>query len=571
MKLDNSWRIKFLFVSLLFLAVLFSWRLFFLQIVKGEEYAERVDRQYLRSARTFFNRGSIFFSAKNGNLVPAATLRQEFILTINPRQINNPEKVLELLEEIVDIDDKEEFVKRANRKESAYEEIIYSLTEAEAEEIGQMNIKGVYLFKEKKRFYPGDSLGSHVIGFMAFQDQEYAGRYGLEKYYQNVLSRQDTGSFNSFFAEVFLNKEIPEEVESDKQGDIILTIEPTIQGQLENRLSELVDRYSAEEAGAIVMDPRTGAIIAMASNPDFSPGGRVTDISVLPNPLVERVFEMGSVIKPLTLAAGFNEGIINSNSTYYDAGEIVINNRRIMNHDKKVRGVVDMQTVIDQSLNTGAIYVMRLVGMDKFRDYMLNRYGLGEESGIDLPDEIRSLTGNLSSNREVEYATASFGQGIALTPIATIRAFAVLANGGYLVKPHVVKAVRTINEGVRESTPYLGKKVLDVKATDEITTMLIKAVDESLLGGGIKLPHHTVAGKTGTAQMPSKTGKGYDPDRYLHSYFGYYPAYEPRFITLFYLINPKDVRFASDSIAPVFMDFAQFIINYYELPPDRKN
>jgi len=154
--------------------------------------------------------------------------------------------------------------------------------------------------------------------------------------------------------------------------------------------------------------------------------------------------ELGSVIKPLTLAAALDAGVVNVNTTYVDTGSVTLNNRTIMNYDKQAHGTMTMQEVINKSLNTGAVFMMQQLGRERFRDYFLNHFGLGQKTGIDLPGEVTSLVSNLNNKQEVEFATASFGQGIALTPISAIRAFAVLANGGKLIEPYVVKQLSMI-------------------------------------------------------------------------------------------------------------------------------
>ena len=169
------------------------------------------------------------------------------------------------------------------------------------------------------------------------------------------------------------------------------------------------------------------------------------------NPLVESVFEMGSIIKPLTMAAGIDSGAVTATSTYHDYGFVIVNNAKLKNSDGKGNGVVDMQTILAKSLNTGAVFVEQKMGNDTFRKYMLS-FGLGEKSGIDLPGDVNGLVKNLSSTRDIEYATASFGQGIALSPIQVVRALSAIANGGVLIRPHVVESIVRSN-GEVETTP----------------------------------------------------------------------------------------------------------------------
>ncbi len=342
-----------------------------------------------------------------------------------------------------------------------------------------------------------------------------------------------------------------------------------MQNTIERELKGVLDKWQADSGGVIVMDPNTGAIVAMASYPNFNPNEKQKDIANLPNPNIESVFEMGSVIKPLTMAAGFDAGVITPQTTFDDKGFVKLNGKTIMNHDKKVRGVVPMQTIIDQSMNTGAVFIEQRLGRDTFRKYMLS-YGLGEKTGVDLPDEIPGLARNLDSKEEVNYATVSFGQGIAITPIAAIKAFASLANGGKLIEPHVVKEVRYNDGGNYIVQPKVTREVLSRKATDDMTQIMVNAVDHALLNGAYSMDRYAVAAKTGTAQIAGPGGKYYD-DRFLHSFFGFYPAYQPRFVTFIYMVYPKNgAKFASDTLTEPFMNMAKFMINYYELPPDRE-
>ncbi len=551
------------------MALAFCGRLFSLQIINGEEFVRQADRQYLRSSTTFFNRGSIYFTNRDGTLVPAATLNQAYPLSINPQLINSPESTYQDLSQFIDLD-KERFISQAEHPTRVYIKIKDDLGQETASEISALGLRGVSIQNKKERFYPAENLASHTLGFMAYNNDVFAGQYGLEKYYDEVLDHGQVGTFASYFSDTFLRpaQNIFASDQSKKEGDLILTLEPVIQNKLENTMSDVVEKRQASGAGAIIMDPGTGDIIAMTAKPDFNPGHPQADISLLTNPLIERVFEMGSTVKALTIAAGLDAGVIKRDDTYNDLGQVTINNRTMSNHDRRARGVVDMQTVLNHSLNTGAIHIMQKMGQDKFRDYFLG-FGLGEPTGIDLPGEVGGLVNNLYSSREVEYATASFGQGIALTPMGSVRAFGALANNGQLVKPRSVKAIRDKNGQIREREVVNQGQVISRQAADEITTMLVNAVDEALLGGQAALDRYSVAAKTGTAQMPLTDRRGYDPDRYLHAFFGYYPAYDPRFVGYFYLINPKEVRWASDSLTEPFMETAKFILDYYEVPPDR--
>jgi stage V sporulation protein D (sporulation-specific penicillin-binding protein) len=225
--------------------------------------------------------------------------------------------------------------------------------------------------------------------------------------------------------------------------------------------------------------------------------------------------------------------------------------------------------VLNQSLNTGMVFVESKMGHDTFRKYMKS-YGIGEKTGIDLPNETSGLISNLDSPRDIEYATAAFGQGIALTPIEAVRAFSVLANGGNLVVPHFVKQIRYEDGLSKTIVPEPTKTGLVSKeSTDTITRMLVHVFDTAYAGGAYKFQHYSVATKTGTAQVAKDNGGGYYEDRHMHSFFGYFPAYDPQFIVFMFLKNPKGVNYAAQTLLPPFVDITKFLVTYYNVTPDR--
>lgn len=563
-------RIPLIKFFVVFGALILLGKLFFVQVIHGEEYTKRADRQYVAPASSSFDRGVIYFKEKDGNLVSAANLRSGFTLAIDPRGIDSPMEVYTSLSSVIDLD-KDDFMRRAGKIDDPYEELLHRLTQDEADSIENLDIDSVILAREKWRYYPAGSTASQVLGFVGYRGDELGGRYGIERYQDDVLSRSNQKLYVNFFAEVFSNikETLSTEYQSNRDGDIVMTIEPTVQSYLEGELKTLIEKWGGDAAGAIIMDPKTGDVYAMGSYPDFNPNEyrQVSDGARFSNPSVENVYEMGSIIKPLTMAAGLDSGAIEPESTYDDKGFMVLDGLRIANYDGRGRGVVPMQEILSQSLNTGVAHIVGEMGKDVFREYMFS-FGMGQPTGIDLPNEVSGLVSNLNSTRDIEYATASFGQGIALTPIATIRALAVLANGGRVVTPHVVDEI-TYTVGFSHKKEYgEGVSVIKKETADEVTKMLVKVVDEALMHGEVKLDRYSVAAKTGTAQMASPEG-GYYEDKYFHSFFGYFPAYNPRFIVFLYIKDPKDVRYASQTLTEPFIDITKFLLTYYEVPPDR--
>lgn len=566
MKSNYLWRIRILSGLILFLAVFFLSRLFFIQVVKAEKYQDEADRQYLSPSGNIFDRGSIYSVTKDGKIISLASIKFEFTVAINPEQIKDKEETYQKLNSVFDFN-KESFMKSASKKKT-YEEIATKLDQETADKIKALKLRGVFVIKQKARFYPAGKMASHLVGLLGFQGDDYAGRYGLEKQYEKILSRKEELSFANFFVEAFsgLGKTITQ-TKDESAGDITTSIEPVVQKFFEEQLLQTKDHWQADGFGGIIMDPQTGEILAMTAWPNFHPGEKVTNLAVLPNPLVESVYEMGSIIKPITMASGLDSGVIKTSTTYNDKGCMVLDKKKICNYDLKARGVVPMQEVLSQSLNLGVAFIAEQLGRERFHDYFYN-FGLAEKTGVDLPGEVNGNLKNLDNKRHVEYATASFGQGIALTPIATVRALAVLGNGGYLVTPHVVKKIDYVNKITRTIEPAKGKRVIKPETSEEVSRMLVEVVDTKMKDK-VGLPHYSIAAKTGTAQMFNPQGGGYYTDRNLHSFFGYFPAYKPRFIVFMYLIYPKEVRYSSETLSEPFSNTTKFLLNYYQIPPDR--
>ncbi len=565
---STVYRIRSISGALVLGALLIVVRLFFVQIVHGREYEEKAIQQYKGKAGTSFNRGSIYLSSREGAPVAAASLSYGYTLAVHPVQVaeGHEEELYTALSRFVLID-KDDFLAKLAKKNDPYEELLSRIDPSIATKLEAEMIPGISLSTQRWRGYPSGALAAHTIGFVGYDGDDFSGRYGLEKAYEQVLGRNKTRENINFFAELFSELGDTLDDNAAREGDIYLTIEPVVQDTAEKAAQGLMKTYSAEEAGVIVMEPSTGALRAMAALPSFDPGEKKDNLTVLQNPLVEKVYEMGSIVKPLTMAAALDAGVVTSGTTYNDKGYIIINDARIENFDKKGRGVVPMQEVLNNSLNTGAVFAMQKLGRDRFRTYM-RAYGFGEKTGIDLPDEVSGLTDNLESTRDVEYATASFGQGIALTPLAMTRALASLGNGGMIVRPYIVQEIRYKTLLAEKTKPVILRRVIRQETSEEISRMLVTVFDKALGGGKYKMEHYSIAAKTGTAQV-SKDSGGYYEDRYLHTFFGYFPAYDPQFIVFLYVLNPHGARYASETLSDPFMGLAKFLINYYRIPPDR--
>ncbi|MFA5931945.1 MAG: penicillin-binding protein 2 [Candidatus Paceibacterota bacterium] len=558
-----------IFFVIIFAAILVA-KLFFVQVVHGGTYSQVADRQYSTPSANIYERGTIYFERKDGGLVSAATQTSGFKVAINPDKITDAESVYQKLSKIVTLDH-DNFIMRAGQKPDPYEEVANRLSKEQADAISILKIPAVSIFKEKWRFYPGATMAAHSLGFVGYKGDELGGRYGLERQYDSVLARNVDNPYINFFAEVFsnINKTLFEGEE--KEGDIVTTIEPQVQSFLEKKLTDVKNKYNVDSIGGIIMNPTDGSVYALSALPSFDPNNFSQNkaVSVFANPLVEGVLEFGSVVKPLVMAAALDKGVLTADTKYNDKGSVIVEKHEIFNFDKKARGPgTSMQEVLSQSLNTGMVFVEQKLGKENLRNYLL-AYGIKDKTGIDLPNETSGLvSGILKSPREIEYANAAFGQGIAFTPFELIRALASLSNGGNLVVPHLVKEIKYNDGTIKEMNYPLTPTKITKATSEEITRMLIKVLDS--MGGGVKkLDHFSVAVKTGTAQVADNINGGYYADRHNHSFIGYFPAYSPKFIVFLYAINPKGVPYAATTWTDPFLDITKFLLNYYDIPPDR--
>jgi len=438
----------------------------------------------------------------------------------------------------------------------------------------ELVIDGIGFAMKPYRFYPEGSVGANLLGFVSYVNNEQRGSYGLEGFFDQELY----GKTGSIKAErdaagkvvIIDNKEYS----SPQDGsDIILTIDRSIQFAVCEKLNKAVLKHGADGGSVIVMEPKTGAILAMCSYPDFDPNNfqAIKDIKVFNNNAIFSQYEPGSIFKVITMAMGLDQKKVTPQTTYNDTGNLKIANYNIENSDHKANGVQTMTQVLEKSLNTGVVFVMRSIGSDVFGKYVKD-FGFGEKTGIELEGEGKGDIKNIineKKNKELVSATASFGQGIAVTPLQITSAFAAIANNGILMKPYVVKEI-VRNDGTKiVSQPKEIKQVVSEKSATILGGMMVNVVEN---GHGKKagVKGYYVAGKTGTAQVPRKDGRGYQVGAHIGSFAGFAPADDPQFVMLVRIDNPRDVEWAESSAAPLFGEIAEFILNYWQVPKERE-
>jgi len=506
-------------------------------------------------------RGIVYFKGKE----ILAINNKEPYLFVSPEEIKEKEKTAKILSEVIE---KEEslLLDLMSKEGSFYNIVEKNITKEKAEEINNLDLAGIYIGYENKRYYPAEKTASQIIGFI---NQEGIGQYGLERYYDETLrgkskiEKKEKNPYSFLFN--ISNKD------SIDGSSLELTIDYNIQFMAEKILKNGVELYEAEGGEIIVMDPNSGAIIAMAQFPNFDPNNYGNEsIEYFQNSSIQKIFEPGSIFKPITMAMALNEDVVTPETTYNDnLGYVQFGTYRVSNFSNKAWGEINMTKVLEGSVNTGVIFAEKRLGHQKFYDY-LDKFGLFEKTEIDLAGEVFSknseLKKALEKNIDVNFATASFGQGIATTPLQVISAFSSIVNGGTLYKPYVVKKINDeeIQSEIKE------KNIISKETSLEIRNMLISVVEKGF-GHLAQIEGYNIGGKTGTSQVPY-TSLGINKSGYSENtwqtFMGFAPALDPKFIILVKLDNSKKIKTSEYSAVPIFNELSRYIIDYWQIPPD---
>jgi len=554
----KNWRINLVLVFILIFGAAIISRLFYLQIIKRGFYQAQALGQQVRLREVEGLRGEIFFKNKTKSL---AINKERWVVYVLPEEIEDKTLTAEILSKT--LDKPQDLILSKIEEGDYYTAIKNRLTEEEVEKIESLNLEGVYWEEFPGRYYPQETLASHTIGFLGGDEK---GQYGLEGYYDEIL-RGKEGFKEERKGFILLDSLFgPENLEPVEDGsDLYLTIDYNIQFKAESLLEEAKELFDIEAGQIIVLEPDSGEVLALADFPNFNPNqySKEKDLSIFQNGAVQKIFEPGSVLKPITMAIALNEGKITPSTTYQDEGYVKVGVETIYNYGRRVYGEKSMTEVLEKSINTGAVFVSKLIPREVFLEY-IDKFGFNKQTDIDLQGEIYSQNENLKKGQEINFATASFGQGIEMTPIQLIRAFCVIANGGKLVKPYLVEKI--VNTSTSEIQPQVLGEVINQQAAFQLTAMLISVVENGFAKAA-KIPGYYIAGKTGTAQVAYEEKGGYYPDKSIQSFIGFGPALNPQFLILVKLDNPK-TKTAEYSAVPIFKKLAKHIIDYWQIPPD---
>ncbi len=564
----DFFRVKIFFGLLVFIGALIVTRLFFVQVASHEKWVALAESQHNSSFELSASRGEIYMYDGEDDHYPLAVNREYQMVFVVPKDVEEKDTVALELSRILGMD-AGEIRDKLNRPDDPFEIVKKRLSEDEVARVRELRFKGVALLPEQYRYYPAGELAAQVIGFASLGEQGRAGGYGVEASLDGRL-RGEVGTLSQEkdASGRWISLTDRSITHAENGDSITLTLDRVIQYETEKILKDSTERFQVDRATAIVMDPHTGDILAMASSPQFDPNNysKEDDYSVFMNSAVSSAYEPGSIMKPITMAIGIEEGKVSGTTEYIDTGAVVEAGYTIRNAEEKVYGRSNMFQVLDQSINTGVIFVEKLVGNQSFREY-LERFGFGERTGIELPAELPGNLKNLRNEKStINFFTASFGQGITSTPIQMISAYAALANGGRLLRPNIVGKVIHADGSEEKRTPIEVRRVVSEETSQTIGKML-RSVVVNGHGKRADVPGYLVGGKTGTAQVAKSGTKGYEEGMSIGSFVGYAPINDPQFVVLVKLDNPKNVEWAESSAAPTFGQIMKFLLEYAKVKP----
>lgn len=562
------------FVRLVFL-ILFSIlavRLFMLQVMDYKFYAALASGQHDLYAKLLPERGQILVQdpLSPAGVFPVAANKPLSLIYSSPKDVPDAQTTAEVLAPILE-KEQDELNAILGKKTDPWEPLLHNASDELVEKVKSLQLPGIYSAPEMARYYPAGELFSQLVGFVGFSDGKKQGQYGVERFYESLLAgtqgeiRSQKDAAGRLIA--LGNKDL---LPATNGADVVLTIDKNIQVKACTSLTEAVKKHGAQGGSVIIMDPTSGAIRALCNAPTFDSNKyfQVKNGGVFINAAVSSPYEPGSVFKAITMAAALNEKKVEPSTTYDDTGEVTIGPNTIRNSDNKAHGVQTMTNVLEESLNTGAIFAMRQISVKTFANY-IRLFGFGDKLGIDLPHEQSGNVKSLNGKSEIYSATASFGQGITVTPLQLVAAFGAIANRGKLMKPYVVQEVRKTDGTVQITRSQISQNVITPNIADTLSAMLVSAVERGH-GKRAGVPGYYVAGKTGTAQIPKLQGGGYEAsDLTIGSFVGFAPVDNPKFVMVVKIDRPNDVVFAESTAAPLFGEIAKYLLDYYQIPPTR--
>lgn len=606
------------------LAILIG-RLADLQLVQHSHFMEIADAQRKRASDLQPHRGTIYVQdGKGGDLFPIASNKQAWIAYAVPRNMKDPRSVADALAPaLVQFRDRQEQKKKdiiqetgqnnyallhpsptpdpgsdqgnpspsptplpedqqiadaANQlyekfdqKTDPYEPLLKPYEVLDDDFLAFLKDKkfpGIVLEQEEDRTYPEGTLFAHGVGYVGLDGGSSTGRYGIEGYFDSILKGDlgflsgERGATGGIIG-VAKNEFKP----ATDGSDVVLTVDRVVQAFAEEELKSGVQKYRADRGSILVMNPKTGQVLAMATYPTFDPNMyyAVQDSKVQTDPIVSDSFEPGSILKPVIMSGAINDSLVAPDTTMVDNGPVHIGKYTINTFDGKHRGVQTMTNILEQSNNVGMVWVAQKMGSERMYDY-LRRFGIGERTGVELDGETQTNLPEPQTWGETKQATTGFGQGVVVTPIQALNAIDAIANNGQLMQPHIVGSIKSPDGTTKTiaSTPV--RQVVTPETASKVSAMMVSVIENGV-GRSARIPGYYMAGKTGTAQVADPATGKYSTENKIITFAGFGPVPDPQFSILIKLDNPYGLSFASGTAAPMFKDLASKLLTYYQVPP----
>lgn len=560
MKRDR--RLASIFVSFLICFLVIVARLFYWQVVKADTLRGEGREQSTLTLASIAKRGDVLFQDK----FPIATNKVSYLLYVNPKKVDSFDHYGQLLSPILGVDAASI---SARLNQNLYWVSLQSrLSYDQKSQIDALKLPAVGFEQQTERDYPEASMAAHLIGFVGKnQDGENQGYFGLEGYYDRQLKGRP-GSI--YLIKDALGNPILTDVREDKKIDgrtLITSVDRSVQYIADTALSQGLKKYDAEGATIIVMESKTGKILATSSYPKFDPEKYWEyEGKYYTSPIVSSLYEPGSTFKVLVMAAGIDSGLVKPDTKCpVCAGPVELGGYKIKTWNDQYYPNTTMTDVIQHSDNTGMVYVGQKLGIQRFTSY-LKKFGIGNLTGIDIQGEVTEPIRPEKKWIPIDLATASFGQGISVTPIELITAVNALANDGKVMRPMVVDKIITPENETITMKPQMISQAVSPATAKVMTWVMVNAVEkgESQFA---KIAGYNVAGKTGTAQIPVEGH--YDPTNTNASFVGFFPAENPRITMLVVVHKPKSSIYGAETAAPIFFAVARELIQYYNIEPSK--
>ncbi len=547
-------KLRLLLFGFLFVFAVIIWQLFEIQVLKPD-----IQQDYLATHKLFPERGKIV--DRNGQ--PIVMNQLLYRLFFEPKKIADTEKTVYKISRILNVDEASISAKIDKTKD--WISVKQNLTKSQKDAILALNMTGMGFDDQWSRYYPDASIAAHLTGFVGKNDDgDDIGRAGVEGFYDKELA----GLPGLIRSDVDLQGRpiilgTQERIDPENGRDLYLTIDKSIQQIVKEKLKAGLAQYDAKEGCAIFADPNTMAILALSCIPDYNPQTYYDfDNSAFRNSAISDEYEPGSTFKPLVIAAAIDAGVVKADTVFNEDGPVKVGEYSIQTWNNQYEGKITITHALEKSSNVGMVFVGNKLGNARLYDSIF-RFGMGQKTNIDLEGESNGSVKAKSDMYPIDYATATFGQGLAVTPIQMITAFSAVINGGKLMKPYVVDRLQGAE--TQQIRPQFVRQVISKKTSDIMKQMLLATMENGETKY-LKLKGYQIGGKTGTAQIP--IAGHYDPTKTIASFIGFGSVKNPKFIGLVIVKEPKASEWGSETAAPIFFQIAKELIVYYNISAD---